>query len=906
MSTAVCRPGRVLRFAMVVALAWAVAPARAADEPKADKEKDNAKAKEKPDFPEFKEVTKDHEPVAKDSFLPLYYDKKKDHLLAVIPAKLLEKNFLLATSISGGPRYTGFQWGHRVVQWHEKDKKLVLIEPELRYKMGDEGGLGDVIRRTYTDRIVLATPIVSKKNGDPVIDLDKIFKQDFGDVARVLGGTMNAELSQWAKYKGFEHNVVLEVDAAIMQGKREGIRARVAYSISELPTTDYQPRMADNRIGYFLTAVKDWTRDHADRTLFRRYIHRWHLRKENPSAEVSDVKPEDQIVFYIEKTVPEKYRRFVREGILEWNKAFENAGLRNAVAVMQQTDTVHADKDPEDVSYNFFRWIVSGRAFAVGPSRANPITGQILDADILFDDSFVRSLKAQYARLSAKGPEAEYDPTLSAFLERQPEWGFGAIMDRIAPDRIAVAGVDRSLPAELLELPGIHRSHLCTYAEGMCHEMCFADAILQAAGGDGLSEEYIGQMLRWIVTHEVGHTLGLRHNFKASSWLPLDEILGNEAQTEPTSASVMDYLPPLFATEPEAQARFITTTLGPYDYWAIDYGYRVPGKDEEEKDMLGKITARVAESGLAYATDEDTGYLDPDPLVNRFDQGDDPVAYARHRMEMVRTLNKTIADWAVKDGESYSELRKAFDMLLYEYGRCARYAARVIGGEYVHRHHKGDPDARLPFEMVPVAKQREALDFIVDNVFSDRAFQFDPEVLNKLAPGRWRHWDSDAYDSQQAYPIHDRIAAIQYWSLFHVANPFTITRIYDAELKTPPEQDVLTVPELTRRVTRAIWSELDSVDDSNTWTDRKPLISSLRRGLQRRHQEVLTRIVLDRPGRLMPADAHAVMRMTLSDLSQRIGSVLENKGANLDDFSRAHLDDAKNRIDKALDADFSL
>lgn len=870
--------------------------------PQKPAEKDGEK--EKPDYPPFEEVGKDHELVAKQAFLPLYYNKKKDHLLAVIPKDRIGQNFLLATSISGGPRFTGFQFGHRLVQWQERDKKLLLLEPELRYKMGDEKGLGDVIRRTYTDRIVLAVPIVSRKDEAPVIDLDAIFKNDFGGVAAALGGSMNAELSQWAKYKAFPKNVELEVDAAIMQGN-SGTRTRVHYSISEMPETDYQPREADNRIGYFLTAVMDWTRDHKDPTLFHRYIHRWHLRKEDPTAELSDVKPEDQIVFYIEKTVPEAFRPYIREGILEWNKAFEKAGLRNAIAVMQQTDTVHADKDPEDVRYNFFRWIVTGRAFAAGPSRANPITGQILDADVVFDDSLVRVLKRQYATLSAKGPSTGEDTALQLFLQQYPAWDLPAQREPLAWPGLAPVGVSGDAAGGPLTLPGFDSQHVCTYAQGMAHELCFANAVLAATGGGELSDEFIGQTLKLLVTHEVGHTLGLRHNFKASSWLELDTILNNKDPDRPTCASVMDYIAPLFATEPEGQARFQTTVLGPYDYWAIEYGYRWPGEDEKEDEMLRKIAQRSAEPGLDFATDEDTSYVGPDPLVNRHDQSSDPIAYAKHRMEVVRKLRESIDQWSVKDGESYSELRRAFDMLLFEYGQCARYAVRFVGGQYVNRHHKGDPGARPPFEVVPAAKQREALAFIVDNLFSAEAFRFDPALLAKLAPARWQHWESDAFDAWQEYPLHDRILTVQYWPLFHLLNPFTLTRMYDAELQVPADQDALTVPQMVGLVTDAVWSELEGVDAAKTWTDRDPFIPSVRRNLQRRHQEMLVQMVLERGGPL-PADVTAVMRATLADLSDRMTTVLQENGSRMDAFSRAHLEDAKARIDKALDADFRL
>ncbi len=866
---------------------------------------------EKPDFPKFEEFAKDHkailDPTGETPFFPLHYNAKTDNLLCVIPKKMLDTNFLLASSIAGGPRFAGFMWGDMVVQWQQMNKKLVLIEPDLRYKKGKKSTVEDVISRTYTDFIVLSTPIVCKKGDDPVIDMDKVLKSNFMNIGSVFGGKVDASLSRWAKRKGFPDNIELAVDLAVMNGGQGGQRAQIHYSISRIPDNDYKPRVADDRVGYFMTVLKDWSRPHSDKTVFHRYINRWQVRKEDPDAEVSDVKPEDQIIFYIEKTVPKQYRHYVREGILDWNKAFEKIGLRNAVAVRQQTDSVYADLDPEDVRYNFFRWIVSGRAFAMGPSRANPLTGQILDADIIFDDSFVRSLMTQYARLSAKGPSASYDPQLTEFLTAHPEWAFQPLTEQLLPGRVRYAGMDMSWTTEEMELLASRNQAFCTYAQGLVHETAFAGAIAQAAGGGGLSEEFIGQLLKEVVSHEVGHTLGLRHNFKASSWLSLDKIVSAEGDT-PVCGSVMDYNPAMFALNEEDQANFVTTTIGPYDEWAIEYGYRPLGKDQkDEAELLKSITDRVAEEGLDYATDEDTGFFGLDPLVNRYDNGDDPIVYAKHRMEMVQALQKNMADWAVEDGESYNRVRKNFDMLLYEFGRVAGFAARYIGGIYVHRDHKGDPDARPSFEVVPVAKQREALAFLNETIFSDSAFSFEPELLNKLGAGRFRHWDSDSYDSQVDYPIHDRIAATQYRALFHVLNPFTITRIYDAELKVPADQDAMTVPELMTTITAAIWSELKNPVGRGEFTNRQPFISSVRRSLQRQHASVMLNLLLSQPGRMTPADAHSVVRMTLVGLSAQMKSMLDgNGGSRLDDFSKAHLLDTMTRINKALDADFSL
>ncbi len=895
---------------LVAAMCWASSPDALAGEPPADapgaKPAEVVKKEKKPDFPPFEKVSKDHEKIP--GFFDLYYNKKKDHLLAVVPQSMMGKDFLIASSIAGGPGLAGFMWDTQLVQWQERDKKLVLIEPDPRFNRSPSSTVSDVIARTYTARIVLSTRIVSKLGSDPVIDLDDVFKTDRSGLAGIYGGSVDRSLSKWAETKGFEKNVELAVDLALM-GKDSGTRARMHYSLSELPKNDYKPRIADDRVGYFLTAIKNWGKDHSAKTVFDRYIHRWYLRKADPKAEVSDVHPDDQIVYYIEKTVPVRFRRYVREGILLWNAPFEKAGLRNVMAVRQQTDTNEfKDLDPEDVRYNFFRWIVSGSAFAMGPSRVNPHTGQILDADIVWDDALVRSLLSQYTRFAAQGPASSYDPQLIEYLQRHPEWNFIPQEERLVPDSAHYGGTSPSYdPQALLGLAKRNRN-LCTLADGLRHEMAIAGFVSEASGHGGLSEEFLGDFIRHVVAHEVGHTLGLRHNFKASSWKSVDELLSAKGNDQPTSASVMDYNAPIYAADLDDQPRFFSPSPGPYDYWAISYGYRHVTKDDEsEEEMLAEIASHGNEDGLAYATDEDAGFFSPDPYVNRWDNGSDPVTYAKQRMDMVKRLQKNLADWAVKDGESYSYLRHVFGALLAEYGRAGQFASRMIGGQIVSRNHKGDPGEVPPFQIVPVAKQREALDFLIERVFSDEAFQFSPELLNKLAPGRWRHWASDDYDSLREYPVHDRIAAAQFWALFQLVNPFTLTRIYDAELKVPADQDAITVPEIITRTTKAIWSELTRQVGTNQWTTRKPFISSVRRSLQRSHLRSLINILLTRPGSIMPADAHAVVRTTLKGLSQQIAQTLANdRNGSLDPFTRAHLDEAKSRIDKALDAQFKL
>lgn len=868
--------------------------------------KDGKEGKDKDELPKFEDVTKDME--VKEGFFTLYYDKKKDTLLAQIPKTMLDEPFLVSISIPRGPTFASWMMGEAAVYWQRHNNKLLLMESNTRQDRGKGSTVEDVIGRTYTDAIIRALEVKTEASGgDPVVDLGDLLKNDLIGLGEMYGQRkLDASLSRWRTKKAFPDNVELAVDAAMMDASG-GLISSVYASMSRLPKNGYTPREADDRVGYILSAKQDWATDHESKTVFKRYVHRWNLEKQDPDAEVSPVK--DPIVFYIEKTVPVRYRRHVRDGILEWNKAFEKCGFLAAVQVRQQTDANEwKDMDPEDVRYNFFRWIVSGRAFARGPSHANPFTGQILDADIVFDDSMARYYLQDYSLMGPPGTDSLSDPVAEAFYDRHPEFQFVSPREALTPEyyRAARSIGTRDAPDPVQWLRSQHEDP-CELGGGMVRQMAFGQlANAHGAGGRNLPEEFIGQVIKEVVMHEVGHTLGLRHNFKASAWKSVEEITSNSAQDQPLTGSVMDYNPAEFAGTEGEQGNFITRTLGPYDYWAIEYGYRPlmkGGELKSEADMLKSIASRAADAGLAYATDEDTSDFGPDPLVYRFDNGSDPVAFAKHRMRMVDTLTKDLVDRAVDDGESYARLRRAFNIVLGEYSFAARMAARTVGGQLVNRDHKGDPNGRTPFEILPAAKQREALSFLADTVFSSKSFQFPPDLLNRLGAGRFWHWDSDELDTDLDYDLHETVLRIQSRVLTLLLNPMTVNRIYDAELKVASEQDAMTMHELVSSLTKSIWSELDQ-NDRGQWTNRRPRITSFRRNLQRDHLRRLSDVLVSESGVGWNADTRAVVRMTMKDLGEKIGKVLESSKNELDTYSLAHLDEAGEMIRKALEAEF--
>ncbi|MBI5764958.1 MAG: zinc-dependent metalloprotease [Planctomycetes bacterium] len=864
---------------------------------------------ERPEFPKFEEVMKDYAEVqtSEPPFFELYHNKKSDSLRAAIPSSLVGQKFLIATSMAGGPVATGFQLDHNLVYFDRMDKNLVLMQVDPRYVEGGNEPVADVIKRSYGgDEILKVVPIVTTKGADLIIDLDQLFKGDFAGISGWGGGMVNPALSKWAKFKAFPQNIELTADLAMMRGS-SGRRVLFHYSISKIPesSASYKPRAADDRIGYFMTVRKDWAKPHNAPTLFNRYIERWNLEKRDPSAEVSA--PKNPIIWHIEKTVPLKFRRWVKEGILEWNKAFARCGFLDAIEVKQQEDYDRETKDldPEDVRYNFFRWIVTGRAFAMGPSRAHPLTGQIFDADIVFDDSMLRYYVADYERLTG-GNNAGfgYNPAVEDFLKTHPQWDFRTSWQRLMPNIQLQRDPDDEFRRNLMKHMSQRGKPLCECAAGMADQMFFSGIALEAAGLGRDNDEFIGQVVKEVVMHEVGHCLGLRHNFKGSTWMPMDEIEKHQATGDPNIGSVMDYNPAIVSPRGTSQGSFTTRSIGPYDYWAIEYGYRNQGKPyNSEDEMLGKIASRVAEAGLDYATDEDTfGFISPDPLSNRFDCGRDVMAYARRQFTLTDSLLEDISKWSVKDGQSYTMLRRAFMRIMGERSRAANFVARFVGGQIINRDHKADPDGRTPIVIVDAKKQRDAMKFVCDNVFAEKAYDVSPDLLAHLAPGRNWHWGSDDFDFQVEFNIHDYVANSQYSCLMTFMNPFTVARVHDNQVKFPKGQEIFTLNEHLTSLTDAIWTELN--DSDRTGTDAKPFINGYRRNLQRMHLEMLMNLVLTDPDGTVPADANAIARRNVERLSRKIGKVVERDG--IDETTLAHLTDVKKRIDKALEANYTV
>ncbi|RMF82927.1 MAG: hypothetical protein D6744_05610, partial [Planctomycetota bacterium] len=316
---------------------------------------------------------------------------------------------------------------------------------------------------------------------------------------------------------------------------------------------------------------------------------------------------------------------------------------------------------------------------------------------------------------------------------------------------------------------------------------------------------------------------------------------------------------------------------------------------------------RCTQPGLAYATDEDTMWTySCDPATNRFDMGADAVNWCKSRVDLCNELTATLMDWAVKEGEPRYFATRAFNTLWSVKATNFEYLGRIIGGLYFNRDHKGDPGARPAFVPVSAETQRQALDALLGTLFDEHFFDVDAAVYNELAPSRWSHW-GEPTPLRLDFPVHQRIAMLQWWTLYDICSPPVLQRIYDAELKVTGD-DKFAAAEYIRTLRDGIFKQLDTPPDGS-FDDAHPYISSIARGLQREYLDTMLPLARSRPGALVSADLGGMIRYAMRELSAKIGSVLDGAktpdGKSKIDFaSVAHLYEAKSRIDRALNAQF--
>ncbi len=749
----------LLAFAFSPALAGCARPTASqtpAPKPAATAKKDSLKT--------IAEVTKSSRKL--DGLFTVYQDTVTGALqLALTEAQLGKEYIYFMHTVDGvteAGHFRGAFRGNNVFTIRRHFDRIEFVEVNTSYYFDSTSALSRAASANISPALLAAEKIVARDTtGTVLIKADDLFlKEVFAQVkpspnpnvkpgTRFSLGNLSKDKTAIRAVKNYPKNTDVIVEyvydnaSPIVRGSNAVTDARyvsitVQHSLIEMPENDFTPRYDDPRVGYFFTRVTDLTSTSA--TPYRDVIDRWFLKKKDPGAAVSE--PVEPIVFWIENTTPVEFRETIREGVLRWNRAFEKAGFKNAVVVKVQPDD--ADWDAGDIRYNVLRWTSSPNPpfGGYGPNFVNPRTGQVLGSDIMLEWVYMTN-RVRYEKL--------YE---TAALGLEPP---------------------------MVDDDGL----FCTFGTELHNATLFGLQALKAAGA---SEMEMKQLMRdgltSLVLHEVGHTLGLNHNMKASQ-LHTPEEMQDKAMTSRMglTGSVMDYENINLAKRGETQGEYYTTTPGPYDLWAIEFGYSEPAADPAaEQARLEAILARSTEAALAFGNDADDmrapgRAIDPRVMVG--DMSSDAIGYMEGRIDLVRDVMEGLKDKYATPGTSYHELRNAYLILTGQHANAAVVISRYIGGVYVDRAMVGQPGATQPFTPVPEAEQRRAMRILRDYLFAPDAFDAPEGLYNHL---QMQRRGFDFFGTTEDPKIHARALTFQKLVLDHLLHPTVLTRLSDSRL----------------------------------------------------------------------------------------------------------------------------
>jgi len=673
-----------------------------------------AELKDKKKIKIISDFTKDMEKTT--GLFSIYTNPKKGEYYLELTQDQLNERFILSSQIENGVAASGLMKGvyagTRIVYFEKKFNKLRLISENTDYTFDKESALSRASHANITDAIISAEDILAKneENTRFLIKVNKLFisealtrlkspKSPKSPKDSFSLGTVNDKKSTVVSLKNFATNLSIRSELAF---DNHNISARSSAGITDarfvnitiqhdfitMPDDNFKPRKPDARVGFF--AVERINSTEMVKMPWDDMIFRWRLEKKYPNKTLSE--PKEPIVYWIENTTPRKYRQTIKKAVEKWNTTFEKAGYKNAIVAKIQPDD--ANWDAGDIRYNVIRWASSPQPMfgGYGPTHVNPLTGEIIGADIMLEYSFLSTQDRQLELLSS---------------------------------------------AQMLGGDNFGNQHSCSVYETMHMEYQASSALLKSNGVTEMErEELLTQALYYLVLHETGHTLGLTHNMKASSTVAYQDLQTAASQRPDFIPSVMDYPAVNISMTGEQVGQYFPTKPGVYDQWAIEFGY---SEAMEDPDARTALLARSSDPLLVYGNDADD-MRSPgkgiDPRVNVHDLSDDSIQYAKDRIQANKKAIANLQENFVVEGESYKELRSAFSRLLYHTFQQGSITSRWIAGIYVERMVAGATNKVAPLTPVSRARQKQAMQLLNDDIFSPEAFKFDASLIQHLAKER--------------------------------------------------------------------------------------------------------------------------------------------------------------------------
>jgi hypothetical protein len=841
--------------AMILAVIFT---ACAASEHTAELASETAGHEETPDFEKAIEKS-----IAYEGLFTIYQDTTDGSVRLAVQEDQIGNEFIYFGMTQDGILEAGHFRGrfqdNKIIRIKRYFDRLEFVHVNNRYYFDEASPLSRAASANISDAVLHSATIEAEdeENGVFLIDGDGLFlsenlhqiKPSPSPVIRpgqYTLGNLSRERSKYSRLRSYPKNTDVIVEYVYESPQptgstsdavtdRRAVTIAFQHTFIEMPENDYKPRFDDPRVGYFTTQVDDQVS--ASVTPYRDMIHRWHLEKKDPGEEPSE--PAEPIVWWIENTTPHEFRETIKEATLAWNEAFEAAGFKNAIQVKVQPDD--ADWEAGDIRYNVLRWTSSPVPpfGGYGPSFVNPRTGQILGADIMLEWIFFTN-RLREEDIFTEGSAFENTPR--------------AAMD----------------------------SRYCSFGHHMHYNNLFGMSALHLMGASGDElEGFQKEALTMLVLHELGHTFALNHNMKASTLHSPEDIHDKElANTIGLTGSVMDYSSVNVNRNRNAQGRYYDIKPGPYDIWAIQYGYTtIPDDPEAEKDKLEEILSRSTDPELAFGNDADDMRAPGrgiDPRVMIGDMSSDPVVYGVERIKLVRELKDELVEkYGSREGQSYQELRNAYMMLINQYGTQTGVISRQIGGVYRDRAFIGQEGGTTPFIPVPAERQKQAMSYLSDYLFAPDAFHASHEVYRYLQIQRRGF---NFMGSNEDPKIHDLVLNMQRNVLNHLLHENTLKRLTDSRTygNEYPVADMMS--DLTGAVFNA---------------DARGNVNTFRQNLQ---VDFVNRLI----GIMESSEHDHVSKSAALFNLQTIDGMMDNKGP-VNTETEAHSAYIKMVIDKALD-----